>query len=297
MKVFLTGATGYLGSAIAEALLAAGHSVVGLARTIETEQDLRKSGITPWRGDLKTPKSLNAALESCEAVIHAGTTNNGRIDTDAVVHMIDELKSSGKPFVYTSGAWVIGDTGGRVMDETAPLNPIPLVAWRVGVEKVVLASDTNNVRGIVIRPAIVYGRALGVPSMFVQSANETGAARYIGAGENHWPTVHVEDLAELYVLALEKARPGSVYLAADGPAYRVREIAEAAGFAADAGGRTVSWPLEEARKTLGEFADALVLDQELTAEKAKRELGWKPRAVSILEELRYGSYALPHVSP
>ena len=297
MKVFLTGATGYIGSAIAEALLAAGHAVVGLARTIEAEQDLRNSGITPRRGDLKTPESLNAAVESCEAVIHAGTTNDGRIDTEAVAHMIDELKSSGKAFVYTSGVWVIGDTGGRVMDETAPLNPIPLAGWRVGVEKLVLGSEAHNVRGIVIRPATVYGRASGIPSMFVQSAQETGSARYIGAGENHWPTVHVEDLAELYVLALEKARPGSVYIAADGPAYRVREIAEAASFAADAGGRTVSWPLEEARKTLGAFADALVLDQQVTADKVKRELGWKTRAASLLEELRYGSYALPHVSP
>ena len=297
MKVFLTGATGYIGSAIAEALLAAGHTVLGLVRTIEKEQDLCNSGVTPRRGDLKAPKSLNAALESCEAVIHAGTTNDGRIDTEAVAHMIDALKSSGKPFVYTSGLWVMGDTGGRVIDETAPLNPTPLVAWRSGVEKLVLASDVHNVRGIVIRPATVYGRGLGIPCMFVQTANETGAARYIGAGENHWSTVHVEDLAELYVLALAKARPGSVYIAADGPAYRVREIAEAGSFAADAGGRAVSWPLEEARKTLGAFADALVLDQQVTAAKAKRELGWKPRGVSILEELRYGSYALPHVSP
>lgn len=297
MKVFLTGATGYIGSVIGEALLAAGHTVVGLARTVEAEQDVRDRGFTPKRADLKTPDSLNEALDSCEGVIHAGTTNDGRKDTDAVQHMLDRLKSSGKPFVYTSGLWVIGDTGGSVADETAPLNPPALVAWRAGVEKLVLSAASRNIVGIVIRPAMVYGRGLGIPSMFIQSAQETGAARYVGSAENRWSTVHVEDLAELYVLALTKAPAGSLYIGADGPAYRVKEIAEAASFGADAGGRTQSWPLDEARQKLGPFADALVLDQQASGKKAQRELGWKPRGAPILEELRYGSYALPHVSP
>ena len=127
--------------------------------------------------------------------------------------------------------------------------------------------------------------------MLVQSARETGAARYVGDGQNRWPFVDVEDLAQLYVLALEKAAPGSLYNAAHGPSYRVREVAEAASIGGGANGKTQALPLEEARKTMGAFADALVLDQQISSEKATKELGWSPRAKSVLEDLKTGSYA------
>jgi nucleoside-diphosphate-sugar epimerase len=102
--------------------------------------------------------------------------------------------------------------------------------------------------------------------------------------------VHVEDLADLYVRALDKAAAGTLLFATDGSTYRVREIAEAASFGAGAGGRTESWPLEEARKTLGAYADALALDQQVSSEKGRTTLGWQPHAASILEDLRNGSY-------
>jgi len=297
MKVFLTGATGYIGSAVAEVLQAAGHSVAGLARSIESDEMLRARGITPYRADFTNPESLAEPVQTCDAVVSTATTNNGRLDTDGIARMLNELNGTGKPFIYTSGVWVLGDTRGEVADEAAPLNPAALVAWRADAEKLVLSAAAAGVRAIVIRPAVVYGRGAGIPAGFIQSAQESGAARYVGNGENHWPTVHVEDLATLYLHALEKAPARSIYNAAENDAYRVREIAEAASFGADAGGRTESWPLEEARKTLGPYADALVLDQQISSHKAKRELGWTPQAVSILEELRYGSYALPRVSP
>ncbi len=287
MKVFLIGATGYIGSVIAESLLAAGHSVIGLSRSVEKDQALRALGVTPVRADLETPLTLDAPAAACDGVIFAGTTNDGRLDMNAMAVLL-----RGKPFLYTSGIWVLGDTRGEVYDEASPLNPVPLVAWRPDAER--LALDAG---GSVIRPAVVYGRAGGLVSMFVNSAREFGAARYIGDGENRWPLVQVEDLAELYVLALEKAKPGSLYLAADGPSYKVKEIAEAASYAADAAGQTEAVPLEQARQQYGPFADALVLNQQVSGEKAKRELGWKPHGASVLEELRYGSYALPNVSP
>ena len=295
MKVLVTGATGYIGSAVADALLQASHSVVGVARTVEADQGLRRRGITPRRADFKQPDSLTEPLQSCDGVISAGTTNDGRLDSEAIAHMLRRLKGTGKPFLYTSGVWVLGDTKGKVLDETAPVNPIPLVAWRAGVEKLVLGAAADHVRSIVIRPAVVYGRSRGIPAMFIQSARQSGAARYVGTGENRWPMVHVDDLADLFVRALEKAPAGALYHAGDGSAYRVKEIAEAASFGADAGGRSESWPLEEARKTLGAFADALALDQQISSETARRELGWDPRT-SLLEELRTGSYALPQVS-
>jgi nucleoside-diphosphate-sugar epimerase len=289
LNVFLTGATGYIGGAIADALLAGGHSVAGLARSDQAVRTLSARGIAPLRGDLTSPASLGKAAAESDAVIHAGTTNDGRIDREAIGAMLDALRA--KPMLYTSGIWVLGDTGGRIADETWPANPAVLVAWRPGAEQLVLAAARQGTRTVVIRPGIVYGRGGGIAADFVKSARETGAARYVGTGENHWPLVHVDDLADLYVRALERASGGTLFHASDGSAYRVREIAEAASFGAGAGGRTESWPLEDARKTLGAYADALALDQLVSSDKARATLGWQPRAVSILEDLRHGSYA------
>jgi nucleoside-diphosphate-sugar epimerase len=290
MMVFLTGATGYIGSAVAGALLHAGHSVIGLARSDEAAGQLHLSGIGAHRGDLTSPTSVIAAASAADATIHTGTTNDGSIDRRAVDAMLQAVTGSGKPFVYTSGVWVLGDTGDKVADETWPVRPLALVAWRPALEQLVLETAQRNVRAIVIRPAVVYGRGAGIPADFVKSARETGAARYVGPGTNRWPVIHVDDLASLYLAAMEKAPAATLLHAADGSAHRVKEIAEAASIGAGAGGSTESWPLEEARKTLGAYADALALDQQVSAEKARAMLGWKPRAASILEDLRHGSY-------
>jgi nucleoside-diphosphate-sugar epimerase len=224
-----------------------------------------------------------------DGVIHAGTTNDGRIDQEAVRAMLDALRGSNKPFLYTSGIWVLGDTGRKIADETWPANPAALVAWRPEVEQLVLAAARTGVRSIVIRPGIVYGRGGGIAADFVKFARETGAARYVGTGENHWPLVHVEDLANLYVRAFQHAASGALFHATDGSAFRVREIAEAASLGAGAGGGTQSWPLEEARKTLGAYADALVLDQLVSSDKARTTLDWQPRMASVVEDLRHGN--------
>ena len=296
MKFFLTGATGYIGSAVAEALLAGGHTVAALARSLESEQTIRDRGMTPVTGDLKHPASLISPMQSVDGVIHAGTTNEAKADGEAVLAMLGALKDSGKPFVYTSGIWVLGNTGDQAADETAPLQPPPIVAWRPAVEQSVL-NASPGVRSVVIRPAIVYGRGGGLPGMFVQSAQETGAARYIGDGMNRWPLVHVEDLASLYVRAAESAPAGTVFHGADGPSIRVKDIAEAASFAVDAGGRTESWSVDEATAQLGPLVAALLLDQVVSGDKAKATLAWKPQAVSILDDLRYGSYAMSRINP
>src|SRR5437764_736703 len=130
------------------------------------------------------------------------------------------------------------------------------------VEERVLAGARRGIRSIVIRPAIVYGRGGGIPATFVESARKEGAARFIGSGENRWPLVHVDDLADLYLLALEKAPPGTLLLGVSGPSHSVRDVAAAASRGAGAEGRIRAWPLEEARKKLGPYADALVLDQQ-----------------------------------
>jgi uncharacterized protein YbjT (DUF2867 family) len=113
LNVFLTGATGYIGGAVADALLRAGHKVTGLARSPEAANKLRAKGITSFHGDLNSPVDLANAAAQSEAVIHAGTTNDGAIDQAAVRVMLDALRASGKPLLYTSGIWVLGDTGGK----------------------------------------------------------------------------------------------------------------------------------------------------------------------------------------
>ncbi len=279
LRIFLTGATGYIGGAIADALLAAGHQVTGLARSQEAASKLRAKGIQPFEGDLKSPSALAQPVSASDGVIHAGTTNDGGMDREAIRIVLDALRGAGKPLIYTSGVWVLGDTRGNIADETWPVSPAALVSWRPGVEQFVLNSEA-----IVIRPGVVYGRGGGIPADFARDARDGGAPRYVGTGENHWPMIHVDDLARLYLLAL--ANPsGALYHATDGSAFRVREIAAAAN------GRAVSWPLDEARRTLGAYADALVLDQLVCSEKARAALGWQPREASVIDDLRSGSYA------
>jgi nucleoside-diphosphate-sugar epimerase len=294
MEVFLTGATGYIGSAVAEALQKAGHNVTGLARTPEKAKQLEARGIHAALGDLLKPETLDVAARTAEGAIHTANTNDAhsaQVDLAAVRAMLVALEGTGKPFVYTSGVWVLGATGDKVADEQTPVNPTPLVALRPAIEQEVLGYQSRGVRTVVIRPGLVYGRAGSIPAMLTKSARETGATRYVGDGQNRWPFVNVDDLAQLYVLALEKAASGSLYNAVHGPSYRVGDVAEAASIGAGAKGKTQAWPLEEARQAMGAFADALVLDQQVSGKKAEKELGWSPRAASVLEDLKTGSYA------
>ena len=293
MRVFLTGATGYIGGAVADALMAAGHDVVGLARSDDAVRRLEARGINARRGDLREPQSISEAAREMDAVIHTASTNDTgapQADRETVEAITQALEGTNKPFIYTSGIWVYGDTGDSVADEQSPLNPTPLVAWRPSNEQRVLEATKRGVRAVVIRPAIVYGRGVGIPAELVQSAREKGTARFVGTGENRWPQVHADDLADLYVRALEHAPAGTVLNATSGAAVRVSEVAEAASRAGGAEGRTESWPIEEARKSLGPYADALALDQQVSSEKAVELLGWTPKLPSMLDDLERGSY-------
>ena len=294
MEVFLTGATGYIGSAVAEALQKAGHHVSGIARTAEKAKLMEGRGIRASLGDILKPDAVAALAHAADGVIHTANTNDtGSAQADAAVvrALLKTLESTGKPFVYTSGVWVLGSTGSKVADENTPVNPTPLVAHRPAIEQEVLGYQSHGVRTIVIRPAVVYGRGGGMPAMLTGSARATGAARFVGDGQSRWAFVNVDDLAQLYVLALEKAPAGALYNAAYGPSFRIGEIAEAAGRAVGAKDKPQAIPLEEARKTMGAFADALVLDQQISGEKARKDLGWSPRAASLLEDLKSGSYS------
>jgi nucleoside-diphosphate-sugar epimerase len=285
MKVFVTGASGYIGAAVAERLRGFGHQVTGLARSEESARKMEAAGLLPVRGDLRDAKTVQRAARDAGAAIHLAqeySPDTARLDRLLVDTVLEEYRLTGRPFLYTSGIWVAGDTGGREADESRPVNPTPLVAWRPAHEQLVLT--TQGPRGVVIRPAVVYGRGGGIIGGFQKEARE-GVVRYVGAGQNRWPFVHVDDLADLYVLALQ-APAGSLYFASAGPSIAVREVAEAA--AAAAGARAESLPLEAARAAMGPVADALCLDQSISSRKAMQELGWTPKAKSVLKELAGG---------
>jgi nucleoside-diphosphate-sugar epimerase len=252
---------------------------------------LKSAGIQPVRGDFSDPKSVGSAARAADGVISLATTYDPTIDGPAIDAILDALAGSNKPFIYTSGIWSHGDTGGKVVDESSPPKPAELVKWRQAVEERVLEGAKRGIRTVVIRPAIVYGRGAGIPAGFVESARKQGAAQHVGTGENRWPFVHVDDLADLYLLALEKAPAGTLLLGVSGPSHRVREVAAAASRGAGAGGKTVAWPLEEARGKLGGYADALVLDQQASGKRAQDLLGWRPHRPDVLEDIERGSYA------
>jgi nucleoside-diphosphate-sugar epimerase len=290
VNILVIGATGYIGTAVSDALARAGHAVSGLARTESARSALAARGIEPIVGDIQNTERLGGLVREFAAVVWAATADAGAAaDAHAVDVCIERLTGTGKAFVYTSGAWVHGDTAGVVADERSPLRPPELVSFRVPLERRVL--DAPDMRGVVLRPGIVYGHGAGIPSMLVSSVRERGAARFVGSGDNHWPLVFLDDLAELYVKAVESAAPGTVLLAVQGPPLTVGALAQAASSGAGAGGRTLAWPLVEARRELGSFADALVLDQIFSARRAEQLLGWRPRGPSLVDELLSGSYA------
>ena len=294
MRVLVTGATGLIGGAVAHRLAAAGHDVVGLARSEASAVKLTDMGYQAAYGDLEDTASIANAVRSIDAVVHAASPNdqNSQVYDEAATRaIIDALRGTSKRFLYTSGCFLYGATGDTPATEDSPLDPLEMVRFRQALEVKILGATADDVHGIIIRPAWVYGNHAWTTMMMYGSAQEHGAARYVGDGQNRWTCVHVDDLADLYLLALEQAPAASIFNGAHGAATPLIDIARAASEGAGAEGRVAAWPLEEARQALGGFADAIACDQVVSGERAERELGWRPSRHSILDELR--SYASP----
>lgn len=290
MRVLLIGAGGYVGSAVAERLTAEGHEVVALARPGSTRPAV------PFErrfGDLKVPASLSAAVtDDIDGVIHAGTpTGDARMDAAAITALTAPMHGTIRPFVYTSGVWVLGAAGEQSADETSPTDPIPIVGYRPAIEDQVLALTDHGIRATVLRPGIVHGRGGGVPALLVEWARKAGVPRVVGTLDVRWPMVHVEDLADLYVKVLTQAPARTVWHGVAEPAVPVRALAAAAGRAAGVPGDVQVWPAGEAAQDLGrQFTEALALDQSVTAEHARTRLEWQPRQLDAVSDLRVGSY-------
>jgi len=301
MRIFLTGATGYIGSAVLEALLRAGHQVSALVRDREKAERVTRLGVQPLIGDLSNPASYASAAESADGVIHTAFEYSKRgpeVDRQAIDTLLASAEqratgaSTERPFlIYTSGVWVVGKAT-KPASEDAPVNPTPLVAWRPEHEKAVLAGGANvRLRTAVIRPGIVYGGSRGIISDLLKDA-ANGLVRVVGSGRNHWPCIYDRDLADVYVRVAASPDAEGIFHANDEADERVNDIVEAIAGHMQMRPDVRHMPLEEARSKLGPYADALALDQKVRSPRA-RALGWTPTLRSIagnvarlLEEFR-----------
>ena len=283
MRVFVTGATGYVGNAVAEVLLGAGHAVTGLVRTEDKAKALRNRGAAAIVGDITEPASYREEAASHEAIIHAAAVADGMAEADrtAVDALIDAAQQGAgvRSLIYTCGYLVVGETGDEAVGEDAPTDhPIALVAWRPPHERAVLAAATDTLATASIRPGWVYGGPAGYGgahvSQYFQRAESEGAASHVGDGTNYQSMIHRNDLAELYCLVLDRKARG-VFHGVDGTPVTLGEVAAAASRAAGGEGRTRQIPLEEAKAEMGLFADVLVANQRVIAPRAKAEVGWK----------------------
>ncbi|SRR5579871_2653279 len=279
MKFFVTGSTGYIGTAVVAALVKAGHQVTGLVHNSEKEALLKSLGATPLLGGLEAVNPWKDKAAQHEAVLHLGFAKEGNpadIDKKVVETLLPALQGGGvtQSFVYTSGVWVLGNTQGKSADESSSTDKaFAMVAWRPVVEQIVLKSSSRQLATAIIRPGLVYGGKSGILAMMWGGVLKDGAATTVGDGQNHWPMVHRDDLAQLYRLVAEKRATG-VFHGVDGVAVKYAEVAQTVSQAAGKGGSVKAWPLEEARKAMGLFAEALTLDQ-MVAAKRPAELGWK----------------------
>ncbi|MFF1356638.1 NAD-dependent epimerase/dehydratase family protein [Streptomyces sp. NPDC058297] len=288
MQVFITGGSGYIGRSTIKALIRRGIEVTALARSERSARTVSDLGATPVAGALTDTDVLREAARQADGVIHLGVDYaEGTADVDRVAAEAMQDGAASHPYVHTGGVWVYGNTDG-VVDETAPLSPPRITSWRLENEKRVLARAATGERPVVVMPGLVYGHSGGlVQSFFAEPGRAAGAVPCIGDGSNHWALVHVDDLAELYVLALN-APAGSVYAGVSDQNVPLADITRALSQAVGYPGSIDSLTLEEAVRRMGPVAEAFALDQQFTGARARRELGWTPTRLDALTELARG---------
>ena len=291
MKVALTGATGFIGSHVLTELQEHGHSVTAFVRDASQADILADRGATPTVVDLYDRAAVVGILRDADAAIHAaspGDATSADLDSAVVDAAIEAFAGTGKPYLHISGLWTYGNN--ISVSEQSPIDSPPLVAWKEPIERRVLAAA--DMRGVVIVSSVAYGDGGGgIPGLLLASPrDDAGNLIMLGNGQQHWPTVHVADLANFFRLVLEQDSARGRYVIGDGQNPTVAELTEAAAVATGAPG-AVPGSDDEAKARLGEyFAEVLLLDQGTVAAKARAELGWAPSHRGLLDEFRDGSY-------
>jgi UDP-glucose 4-epimerase len=285
-RIFITGATGYIGSAIAARLARKGHPVFGLTRDRERAKALAAIGVTPVFGDLAGDEDWRGVLQNCDAAVHcAFDSGNGAADVDhAALEALRHAALDGRVrrVLYTSGIWVHGHGIDGRADENTPLAPLDIVQWRAAHEEIALDLSAHDVDVVILRPGMVYGEHRGILGGWFAEAHESRTVTYPGDGTQRWSLVHRDDVAEAYALALEHAAGGERFLLSDESHHTVKELAEAVAVATNS--HLSSWPAEDLVKSHGGYGEALLNDLVVSSAKARRTLGWVPRHTSFVAE-------------
>jgi nucleoside-diphosphate-sugar epimerase len=299
MRVFCTGTSGYIGGSIAGALAAGGHEVSGLVRSEASAALVRALGLTPVHGTLDDVDVLRAAAVRADAVINSANADH----EPSARAMLHALEGTGKTYIHTSGSSIVGtqSAGERVdaiFDETTPINPSTGRAARVALNEHILSFKTKGVRPIILCPSLIYGISQGpakhstqVPWL-IALAKKAGVAKHYGPGENIWSNVHIDDLVDLYFLALASAPAGAFYFAENGE-NSMRQVCEAINRRLGVKVGTVPMSFDEASREWGVGAaqNTMGSNSRVRAVRARAELGWRPSRPSLIDEIERGCYA------
>ncbi|HBS98849.1 MAG TPA: 3-beta hydroxysteroid dehydrogenase [Citreicella sp.] len=295
MRIFVTGATGFVGAAVVSDLQAHGHSVLGLARSDRSAAQLKTAGAEVLRGDLAMPDRLVEGARAADAILHAGFLHDFprfaeacEIDRRAIEALGSAVAGTGKPLVVTAGLAFL-DTAGAVAVETDRAFP-PSAAYPRATEAVADALCAQGVPVTILRlPPSVHGRGdHGFVPMLIDIARRTGRAAYIGEGANLWPAVAVQDAARLYRLAVEQGPSAEICHAVGEAGVPFRQIAEA--IATGLGVPSMSLSEEEARAHFGWFFPFATIDQTASGDRTRARLGWQPGGPDLLTDLRSAGY-------
>jgi nucleoside-diphosphate-sugar epimerase len=293
MRVFVTGAAGFIGTEITRELIAAGHQVTGLARSDANVATLEQLGAKVLRGSLQDLDSLKRGARDADAVIHLAFIHdftkfaeNGAIDKAAIEAMGDELAGSDKPFIVTSGTGLVA-AGVVVTEEMRRASGahVPRVSEQAG-----LAYASRGVRAMAIRLPQVHGAPgkAGLISYLVELARQKGAAAYVGEGTERWAAAHRSDVARLYRLALEQGRADAIYHAVGEEGVPMRQVIDVIGRALDV--PVLSIGKEQAGEYYGPLAMFAGLDMPASSALTQQWLGWTPDGIGLIADIGQPGY-------